>query len=228
MKPEGLTVPQARESPTFHGTIAEFKRFTGAQWRVIVQTISRNHKAEVGSCQFCGTLEGPFDAAHIAGRKRTTILHELLGSTESSEIVHVDLRAFEAAFRSEHSPVEKSLLVLCRECHAAYDRPNSTPDNDDEPVLEKPSSIRPGILPITLEPRGTAEFRSELLRTRRAIMRVTHDDGRTVERSWNARKLVETSNVLGNLRSRPEFRQGAWRESGIVSLHVRVVDGLDW
>ena len=34
--------------------------------------------------------------------------------------------------------------------------------------------------------------------------------------------MSSTSNVIGNLRSRPEFRAGKWQARGIASLRVTI------
>jgi hypothetical protein len=54
-------------------------------------------------------------------------------------------------------------------------------------------------------------------------MVISYNDGRTERRPWDASKFSEASNVFGNLRSRPEFRQGEWQLRGIVKVHVRVL-----
>ena len=94
----------------------------------------------------------------------------------------------------------------------------------------KPPAPPPGgiaaeldVLPITLTPASPAAFRRSLLSTRRAAIRVVYADGRVEERVWNATRLTARSNILGNLRSRKEFRAGAWRRNGIAEVHVAVV-----
>ena len=77
-------------------------------------------------------------------------------------------------------------------------------------------------LPITLEPPNSEDFLQVLLRTKKAWIEVTYNDGRTEVQAWNAGNMRPTSKVIGNLRSRPEFRSGAWEKNGIVSLRVTV------
>lgn len=201
----------------FRGTVAAFKRYLGPWLRNVVKDISKKHKATVGECQHCGTTDGPFDAAHVHGRERVTIIHELLGASDGAAVVHVDLPAFQAAFKAEHTPVEKALLVLCKACHTAYDTP--TPVAADPVVKE--------ILPIVLHPRGVERFREALLETRAAWIDISYENGRVEREPWSAQKLNATSNVLGNLRSRPKFRAGAWQEAGIVAVHVSVAPPSD-
>ena len=47
-------------------------------------------------------------------------------------------------------------------------------------------------------------------------------DSWTTERRWAADSMSESSNVVGNLRSRPRYRRGAWKRLGIQSLTVSV------
>lgn len=81
---------------------------------------------------------------------------------------------------------------------------------------------REGSLPITLEPPETEEFHAALLVAGGAWLEISYDDGHKEVRRWDASRMSQTSNVMGNLRSRPEFRAGAWRARGIASLRVTI------
>ena len=92
----------------------------------------------------------------------------------------------------------------------------------------EPSGLIPGnpargdTLPITLDPPTATAFKDALLRKREARIFEIHRDGRTIERRWNASNMSESSNAVGNLRSRPRYRRGAWKPLGIQSLTVSV------
>ena len=103
----------------------------------------------------------------------------------------------------------KSLLILSRESRSTV--PQSARENQQGPTL-----------PITLEPANSEDFLSALLRTKKAWIEVRYKDGRKEVRPWNATRMKSTSNVRGNLRSRPEFRNRAWQENGIASLRVSI------
>ena len=77
-------------------------------------------------------------------------------------------------------------------------------------------------MPITLDPPTEEAFKDALLREREARIFERHRDGRTTERRWAADGMSESSNVIGNLRSRPRYRRGAWKRLGIQSLTVAV------
>ena len=77
-------------------------------------------------------------------------------------------------------------------------------------------------LPITLDPQDSADFLDALLRTKEAWLEVSYRDGRKEVRRWDASLMSTSSNVIGNLTSRPEFRNGTWQQNGIASVRVSV------
>ena len=77
-------------------------------------------------------------------------------------------------------------------------------------------------LPITLVPSPAEIFRKALMRTKQAWILVKYRDGREEVRRWTAPRISATSNIIGNLRSRPEFQGGAWRQNGIASVRVSI------
>jgi len=112
-------------------------------------------------------------------------------------------------------------------------KPDNYPDNWREPVAlhkehrRKPrtakagSRDRGGVLPIVLHPADPIAFRDEFLRLGTATIRTYY--GNRVEKSvWKCKRLSKTSNVIGNLRSRPHFRSGHWQELGITKVVVQV------
>ncbi len=78
------------------------------------------------------------------------------------------------------------------------------------------------LLPITLDPPNSADFKVALLQTKRARIEESYNDGRKKVLPWIAQNMGPSSNVLGNLRSRPNYRQGAWQKAGLASLHVSI------
>ena len=60
------------------------------------------------------------------------------------------------------------------------------------------------------------------MRTRQAWILVTYRDGREEVRSWRAPRISATSNIIGNLRSRPEFRGNVWQQNGIANVQVSI------
>ncbi len=141
----------------------------------------------------------------------------------------VDLDEFEERFKEEHYPLEKSILILCRSCHHKYDLKTPKTSHSQE-VLTEPnyqetySVNSEGYLPITLYPADPDIFKQELLVSKQAEIETTYTDGRIEVRLWNAARFNLSSNVLGNLRSRTEFRRGNWQTRGIKKVHVKVLN----
>lgn len=75
-----------------------------------------------------------------------------------------------------------------------------------------------GTLEIKLIPASPDQFKILLLQKKHATITVYYADGRVDKRSWDANKLTESSNIMGNLRSRPDFRNGEWQKLGIVKV----------
>lgn len=104
---------------------------------------------------------------------------------------------------------------------------NSTKSKSNQ-IKTMPSKQSPGIvineghLPIFLNPADPDVFKQELLVSKRAVIETFYTDGRVEYKKWNASKFSASSNVFGNLRSRPEFRSGNWQSRNIVKVHVKV------
>ena len=81
---------------------------------------------------------------------------------------------------------------------------------------------RAATLPITLDPPNSKDFLNALLRTKKAWIQVNYQDGRTEAQPWNAANMSPTSNVIGNLRSRPQFKRNAWQRNGIASVMATI------
>ncbi|MBK7962435.1 MAG: hypothetical protein IPK04_15365 [Bdellovibrionales bacterium] len=90
------------------------------------------------------------------------------------------------------------------------------PANKSENIIS-----RNEILKIELIPQDAGEFKAQLLSSKVATIEVIFDDGKIEQKIWNAANMTSESNVLGNLRSRPDFRSGKWQASGISSIRVK-------
>jgi hypothetical protein len=75
---------------------------------------------------------------------------------------------------------------------------------------------------IVLDPSPAAVFKKLLLQLRRAWITVYYLDGKQETKPWIAERFSANSNVFGNLRSRPEFRNGAWERDGIARVVVSI------
>jgi hypothetical protein len=97
----------------------------------------------------------------------------------------------------------------------------------EQPIKSTVSEIE-SILPIELIPNDSQEFLSALLKTKTATITTFFKDGKQKSKIWNAERMTANSNVIGNLRSRPEFRNGNWQKAKIVKVvvEVKVKDNL--
>jgi len=192
--------------------------------------ITKKQRAVVGACEHCGSSEN-LESAHVHGRGRIQIIDFLLGAIYKGDAIEVDFKQFEEAFKSEHEPFEKAILVLCNACHRRYDSPAVRPKvatqaeagMDEEGPPPGLGLVKSDILPITLNPADPKVFKDQLLNRKAAEITTFYKDSRTLSRPWIANRFAETSNLFRNIRSRPEFRQGEWQAHGIIKVHVRVL-----
>jgi hypothetical protein len=209
---------------SFIGSTSEFKRFIGPRLRNLVQQLTKKHKLQVGKCQHCGT-QGSLETAHIKGNGRGQIIDEILAHHTQRENVTVDLEVFEQNFKDAHNPLEDSVLILCSKCHAEYDNELKLLNTNEVVGVDQfGPPINGSLLPITLEPGDPLVFKSALLLYRRAIITTHFNDGREERRVWNASRFSQSSDILNNLRSRPEFRQGTWQGNNIARVHVSIAN----
>ncbi|MBC5842638.1 type I restriction enzyme HsdR N-terminal domain-containing protein [Flavobacterium sp. F-380] len=86
----------------------------------------------------------------------------------------------------------------------------------------KDSNYSSTILPIELNPPGEYEFKRKLLAAKKAYITTFYANGTNDRKLWNANSFKESSLVLGNIRSRPQFRNGNWQELGIIKVFVSI------
>lgn len=228
----------------FYGTIEDFDRFLMPRIRNRVQTLARPLKERAnGACEHCGRTGVTLEAAHVHGRDRKTIVREVLEKYRTAEGYHIgNLNAFEQEVVDAHEPIDEAFLFLCKECHRAYDaQPNTAVDAQ----ANSPTSVsgpsgetakqsgsysnsryrRDDVLPISLIPENQDAFKEAFLASGKAEIREYYADGSQKTKAWNRRMssgFSKTSNVIGNLRSRGEYRSGTWQESGLVRIEVEV------
>lgn len=213
---------------TFTGTIKELRRYIGPRLRNLVQQFTKTLKANVAACQHCGCGNSEnLESAHVSGRDRNQIIDIVASEYTSAEIITVELSEFEERFKAEHKPIEKSILILCRTCHRKYDAKKQSssqiqPVGNSSTLGQAPANDN-DLLPITLDPSNPENFKQELLKTKTAKIVSYYSNGRTEEKTWSASRFSASSNVMRNLRSRPEFRSENWQAHGIVKVHVEVI-----
>lgn len=76
------------------------------------------------------------------------------------------------------------------------------------------------VLPIKLFPPNPREFLRSVLGSGSATIATFFTDGRLENKAWKINRLSRTSNIMRNLRSRPEFRSREWQRRGIAHVEV--------
>lgn len=95
-------------------------------------------------------------------------------------------------------------------------------DEDGDGTLRRSRSHRRReTLPIQLEPAGRA-FQERLVAGGEAWLTTYYDDGREEVQRWDASRMSPTSNVIANLRSRPNHRNPRWKDLGITRVRVTI------
>jgi hypothetical protein len=117
----------------FEGTNKEFVKFIGPYARNSVQTLSRKLRERIGKCEECGSRTKNLEAAHRKGFERVRIIADILSENMEDDIVNIDLDDFTEKFKEAHTPPEKIIRVLCKNCHQEYDKTSS----DDYEEAEK-------------------------------------------------------------------------------------------
>jgi hypothetical protein len=90
------------------------------------------------------------------------------------------------------------------------------------PKISKTQPKNNGKLIIELNPHLESEFKQLLLERKQAYITTYYENGTSEKRIWKANSFKESSGVMGNLRSRPEFRNGKWQENGIEKVNVSI------
>lgn len=94
----------------------------------------------------------------------------------------------------------------------------SQQETKERPAWEDQGKVRP----IALDPPNKEEFLAALLRAKKAWVEMTYKDGRKELKPWDASHMTETSNVMGNLRTKSYLRKSAWERNGIASVRVSI------
>ncbi len=206
----------------FTGDFNDFEKFIGPRLRNIVQTkISRNYKKEIGKCEECETLEN-LEAAHIQGKDRKFHIKKSYEKySDGMKLIDVDLVEFEKNFIESHFPLNENFKILCKSCHRKYDKVseqieifesvNTNEDNSNYDTLE-----------IQLYPNDTDEFKELLLIHKSALIKIYYANNTIEIKEWKANRFSENSDVIRNLRSRIEFRQGNWQKLNISKVEVEI------
>ena len=187
-------------------------------------------EAELGDDNELEALFGKHIAAlpEVERPESSVQRHRMFGDWESS------LRSELAGWQDESAELEnrpvdkqaifgsaqnKAMYLLRHEAKTAGLLPDPAPGNEPLPS-PLPMPTNGAVLPVTLVPSSETDFKNALMRTKQAWIVTTYQDGREKVGPWRANNITPSSNIIGNIRSRPQFRQGSWQENGIASVRV--------
>jgi hypothetical protein len=104
--------------------------------------------------------------------------------------------------------------------------PKQSNNEEDKKIKESSiseSTFYSASLPIELIPNDSEDFLQLLLKTKEAEIITYYQNGTKDSKIWNASKMTSESNVIHNLRSRPEFRNPSWQKANIIKVVVEVI-----
>jgi len=87
----------------------------------------------------------------------------------------------------------------------------------------QPDAVGGEVLRFEFDPSPSDVFKARLLETKMALITIHYQDGHTEDRIWNALNFKESASLLGNLRSRPDFRKGEWQRLGISWVSLKII-----
>lgn len=213
----------------FNGTVKDFEKFIGPRLRNFVQTsIAKKYKKQIGKCETPDCINTNLEAAHKHGNERKVLIYKSLqGNIDGDIISNLDLNLFEEKFKKLHYPTKDSFFIMCKDCHRKYDKVEETiyienvHENSEieQNFIEKSNGE---ILKIEFTPNDNSEFKELLLEHKSALITIFYNEGNSKVIEWNASNMNDNSDVIGNLRSRPDFRQGKWQELKISRVEVEV------
>lgn len=119
---------------------------------------------------------------------------------------------------------DSQILTIEKDLNIQYEMISNLLDENDGFEIDKNNNKQNeiNILPIELFPSDSELFRSELLKSKQAAITIYYNNGDNERKIWNASKINQNSNILGNLRSRQEFRNGKWQKYNIKKVVVAV------
>jgi hypothetical protein len=120
---------------------------------------------------------------------------------------------------------DSQILTIEKDLNIQYEMISNLLDENDGFEIDNNNNKQNeiNILPIELFPSDSELFRSELLKSKQATITIYYNNGDNESKIWNASKINQNSNILGNLRSRKEFRYRNWQIANIEKIVVEVI-----
>jgi hypothetical protein len=185
---------------TFEGTVREFHSYLGPRIRNAVNLFARKERmARNGICEDCHRSGQILESAHVHGKGRRTIIEAVLAAYTVGGQVRCNLAAVEREILDRHGPIAEAFRFLCSACHRRYDvalAEDTVPVNGQEPTAVHGSGVE-----LHFDPAPESVFRAELIKAKRAYVRLYLADGRVETKIWNAEKFTADSDLRNNLGS---------------------------
>lgn len=212
----------------FTGNLEEFTKYIGGFTRNKVQNITKTYRKNIGRCENedCKSKKN-LEAAHIHGKDRKTLIFRILNTHIVNDTIYkIDLVKFENEFKEAHYPLDSTFKILCKSCHHKYDNSIEVIEdiNENETNLYTADNDESSVLPIELYPKNVSDFKKLLIKHKYALIHINYENGEIVTKGWKATKFNNDSDVIRNLRSRIEFRQGNWQKINIKKIEVVIND----
>lgn len=100
---------------------------------------------------------------------------------------------------------------------------SSTPIVAEKVSLEQIENTTFDKLPIEFVPKDLKLFKQLLLEKKKAYVDWYYQNGRVeAQKPWDASRFSKDSNLLANVRSRPEARKGKWKELGLTKVVYKI------
>lgn len=116
--------------------------------------------------------------------------------------------------------VFKDLIIEIK--NRKVETPHQSEQYKKQSTKQRATDYSNDILQIELNPSSESDFKRRLLLTKTAYITTFYKNGTSKQKIWKANQFRETSGVLVNLRSRPEFRNGEWQKLGIDKVYVSI------
>lgn len=87
-------------------------------------------------------------------------------------------------------------------------------------IVTTTHKARTSVPELLFHPKDENQFKEELLKTKKARFVLTYQDGAVKESIWNAENFSSSSNLKGNIQSRPFWRNKA--TDGLIKVEVYI------
>ena len=162
---------------------------------------------------------------HYSKETKEEVVLYAITDLEKLEVIkeHYNSKGKFSEFGNMHHGLYRAAIkALCRyrENTANIDFKNEGEQNLEINTHKSSSS---DTLQIQLYPEDADKFKELLLKHKTDLIKTFYNNKTPEIKEWITNEFSESSNVMGDLRSRPEFRQGNWQKLGITKVEVNII-----